>query len=168
MARLSYQYETSPRKIQPEYNPNKTKKQRNTSTKVSDSNKKITKVQEQKKNQARNIALIAGMFFVLLVVSYRNSLINEKFKEIQGMKSELSSIQKTNEQLKVSLEGNLNLENIEQEAKEKLNLQKLDNSQKVYISLPKKDYTEVATEEINIEKNKTNIFERIIKNIFGE
>ena len=48
--RNSYQYETSPRKIQPEYSPNRTKKQRNTSKKVSDSNKKITKVQEQKKN----------------------------------------------------------------------------------------------------------------------
>ena len=164
---MNYQYGTSPRKIAPEYIPNKRKKNNNSKKKNIKNNSKNKS--EQKQSQVRSIALIVGVFFILLVVSYRNSLINEKFKEIQNTKSELSSIQKVNEQLKVSIEGSLNLENIEKEAQEKLNLQKLDNDQKVYVTLPKKDYTEAATNDIELEKdNIKNIFEIIVNKIFGE
>lgn len=163
----NYQYETSPRKIEPEYNPNRSRKSKSglkNDNKVNVSSRQ----KQQKKNQTRNIALIAIMFFVILVVSYRNSLINEEFKDIQNKKSELASIQKVNEQLEVSIESSLNLENIEKEAMEKLNLQKLDNNQKVYITLPKKDYTETATDEVEIQEESTSIFKKIISQIFGE
>ena len=163
----NYQYETSPRKIEPEYSPNRSR--RNNNGLKNDNRRNVSSKQNiQKKNQTRNIALIAIMFFMVLVVSYRNSLINEEFKDIQNKKAELASIQKVNEQLEVSIESSLNLENIEKEAMEKLNLQKLDNSQKVYINLPKKDYTETATDEIEIEEEGTNIFKKIISQIFGE
>ena len=84
------------------------------------------------------------------------------------MKKEVSAIEKENEQLKVNIEKTLNLNNIEQSAKEKLGMQKLSNSQKVYVSLPKKDYIESAKEEVIIEED-TNFFQNIIntiKNLF--
>ena len=54
----------------------------------------------------------------------------------------MSSLEKENEQLKVNIENSVNLNNIEQAAKEKLGMQKLTNKQAVYVSLPKKDYIE--------------------------
>ena len=38
-------------------------------------------------------------------------------------------------------------------AKKKLGMQKLDNDQKVYVTLPKKDYTESATPEVETEQS---------------
>ena len=103
---------------------------------------------------------------LLLTISYRTSQINEKFSQIQTLKTELASLQKENEQLEVSIENGLNLNNIEKEAKEKLGMQKLTNKQTVYVQLPKKDYVEPASEEVVIEKEK-NWFEQLIDKIFN-
>ena len=100
-----------------------------------------------------------------MTISYRNSQINEKFSEVQTLKKELSSIQKENEQLKVSIENSLNLNTIEKLAKEKLGMQKLTNKQTVYVTLPKKDYVESASEEVVIEQEK-NWFEEFVDKIF--
>ena len=102
----------------------------------------------------------------MLAISYRNSLITERFNEIQEKKQELSSIQKTNEQTQVSIESSLNLKNLENAAEEKLGMQKLENDQKVYITLPKQDYTESETEEIIEEEENLNWFQKIINNLF--
>ena len=102
---------------------------------------------------------------MLLTISYRNSQINEKFNQVQTLKRELSSLQKENEQLKVTIENSLNLNTIEKLAKEKLGMQKLTNKQTIYISLPKKDYVESASEEVVIEKEK-NWFEKLVDTIF--
>ena len=83
---------------------------------------------------------------------------------VQNLKKELSSLEKENEQLKVNIENSVNLNNIEQAAKEKLGMQKLTNKQAVYVSLPKKDYIETSTEEVKIEEDQ-NWFEKIL-NIF--
>ena len=82
---------------------------------------------------------MVAIFAVLLTISYRNSQINEKFSEIQSLKQELAMVKKENEQTKVNIENSLNLNNIEQVAKEKLGMKKLANTQTVYIELPKKD-----------------------------
>ena len=110
--------------------------------------------------------LVAGIFMLLLTISYRTSQINEKFSQIQTLKTELASLQKENEQLEVSIENGLNLNNIEKEAKEKLGMQKLTNKQTVYVQLPKKDYVEPASEEVVIEKEK-NWFEQLVDKIFN-
>ena len=102
-----------------------------------------------------------------MTISYRNSQINEKFSKVQTLKRELSAVQKENEQLKVSIENSLNLNNVEKVAKEKLGMQKLTNKQTIYITLPKKDYVESASEEVIIEKDK-NWFEQIIDKIFNK
>ena len=69
-------------------------------------------------------------------------------------------IEKQNDQLKVSIERDMNISNIEQEAKEKLGMQKLTNSQKVYINLDKKDYVKSLQES---PKTEETIISKIIK-----
>lgn len=167
MARSSYQYETSPRKIQPEYNP-KRKKTKNINNAKSErlkreKERKIALKQEKRKHH-KNIAIIISVFLVFLAVSYRNSLITEKFNEIQDKKSLLASIEKTNGQLEVSIEESINLNNVEKEAKEMLGMQKLSNDQKVYVNLNKKDYTESGKSEITYDEG-TNWFENLINSI---
>ena len=161
-----YQYETSPRKLEPEYEPVKTPYSRKKSSTI---NKKQEKVQKksQLKSQVKTIIYIGLIFASLVVISYRNSQINESFNENEKLKSNLAAIQKENEQLRVNLENSLNLSNIEQVAKEKLGMQKLDNSQKVYVSLDKKDYVEPASEEVVMEEEKSWL-EQILDTLLGK
>ena len=161
-----YQYETSPRKLEPEYEPIKRTYPKKKTTTV---NKKIKKTQNKKsvKTQVKAIVYITLIFASLLVISYRNSQINESFNENAALKSKLAAIEKENEQLKVNLENSLNLSNIEKLAKEKLGMQKLDSTQKVYVNLDKKDYVEQASEEVIIEEE-TNWFQKILNSLFGK
>lgn len=171
MALNNYQYGTSPRKIEPEFKPNRKKKSNNKKAKEKSINEKKQQQRRQnlkleKKKHNKNMALILIVFLVLLMVSYRNSLINEKFSEIQDKKSKLSSIEKTNGQLEVSIESSLNLGNIGNEAKESLGMGKLNNDQKVYVTLDKKDYVESSVAKT--ENEDTNWFKKIINKIFGK
>jgi len=171
MALNNYQYGTSPRKIEPEFKPNRKKKSNNKKAKEKSINEKKQQQRRQnlkleKKKHNKNMALILIVFLVLLMVSYRNSLINEKFSEIQDKKSKLSSIEKTNGQLEVSIESSLNLGNIGNEAKESLGMGKLNNDQKVYVTLDKKDYVESSVTKTETED--TNWFQKIINKIFGK
>lgn len=165
-----YQYETSPRKLQPEYVPIKKKYPRKSTAKKSNvtSKKKVkTKDKKQIKMHAKVMGYVAIGFIILFAISYRNSLINEKFAEIKTLKTELATIQKENEQLEVNIESNLNLKTIEQSAQEMLGMQKLSNAQKVYINLPKHDYIEPASEEI-IKDSQTSWFQKIISIFTGK
>lgn len=175
-----YQYETSPRKIQPEYEPttentkkpktktvNKKDVERKQENKTKTTTKKISKEELNKK--MRLVCYIAFGFAVLFTISYRNSIINEKFTQKEGLKAELAEIQKVNEQLEVGIENELNLTNVESMAKDKLGMSKLNNSQKVYINLPKKEYVEVTSEGIKQSTNQP-LYQVIIdkiKNLFN-
>ena len=109
---------------------------------------------------------LAISFMILFAISYQSSLITENFNEKEAKKKTLSTIEKENEQLKVNIEKSLNLNSVEQSAKELLGMQKLDNSQKIYISLPKKDYIETPTEEVIIEEQQSlwqQIWQGILK-----
>ena len=156
----SYQYETSPRKIEPEYekikNPYKVKK---SSTAKKKSYKKQAK--KQAKSKTKMIMAIMITFSILFAIIYQNSLITESFSKKESLKKNLGAIEKENEQLKVNIEKSLNLNNVEQSAKEMLGMQKLDNSQKVYINLPKEDYVESASEEVIIEEE-TSFGEKLL------
>ena len=170
-----YQYETSPRKVQPEYElPQEKIKEKSKQTKgkikkrVYTKNKKKTKWKVHMRPKDKVVVYIALGFIVLFAISYQNSLITESFNEKEALKKNLATIEKENEQLKVNIENSLNLTNIEQLAKERLGMQKLDNSQKVYINLDKKDYVQSATEEVVIEQEKTwweKIIEVLTQNI---
>lgn len=166
MERSRYEYGTSPRKLEPEV-PRKKQTQKRKLKVVEDLPRQDVKIsKEQKKRQTKLTLVVVGVFVLLLTISYRNSQINEKFNQVQTLKRELSSLQKENEQLKVSIENSLNLNTIEKQAKEKLGMQKLTNKQTVYVSLPKKDYVESASEEVVIEKEK-NWFKQFVDKIFN-
>ena len=173
MALNNYQYGTSPRKIEPEYSPRKKTKKKSTkiSTKEKQSRQKRQeqnrqKIKMQKKMHQKNIAMILVAFFVFLIVRYRNSMINEKFSEIQSKKNKLSSIEKANGQLEVNIEGSLNLGTIGNEAKESLGMGKLNNDQKVYVNLDKKDYVESSLDKN--ENESKNWIQIIIDKIFAK
>ena len=164
MARDRYQYGTNPRKLEPEYSPYKQRssnKNRKPEVLKTKPKAEIKISRKDKIKTIKRIGLVVAIFIDLLTISYRNSQIYENFSQVQKLKKELSSLEKENEQLKVNIDNSVNLNNIEQAAKEKLGMQKLTNKQSVYVSLPKKDYIETSTEEVRIEENR-NWFEKIL------
>ena len=170
MPKYNYEYGTTPRKLQPEYNPQKQKKNKKYQEKLKINEKQRREnMKLEKKKHNKNVAFIIAIFLILLAISYRSSLINERFSAIQKDKETLSALQKTNDQLEVSIESSLNLKNVEEVAKDKLGMQKLDNDQKVYVNLDKKDYVEASSEDIEIEnKEDTNWFIKILNKLLGK
>ncbi len=170
-----YQYGTSPRKLQPEYEPQVKKYPKKSTARKSpktEPKKRIKakakpKTKRKLKPEAKMMVYVAIGFMILLAISYRNSVINEKFAEIKKLKSNLATLQKENEQLEANIESNLNLKTIEQSARDSLGMQKLENSQSVYINLPKQDYIEPAAEEINTGED-ISIWEKILNFIMGK
>ena len=160
-ARAGYQYETSPRKLKPEYEPQKNPYSKKKSSTLK---QKKTKEKRKLKPKARAIFYILAGFTILFAISYRNSLITENFNHKEELKQELSVLQKENAQLQINIQNSLNLSNIEKSANSKLGMQKLDDTQKIYVSLPKKDYVEPASEQVVVEEEK-NWFESIIEKI---
>ena len=149
-----YQYETSPRKLEPEYTPIKNPyKSKKTTTRKIDPEKEKVKAKKIRKQKRKAIRYLVVGFLILFAISYRNSQIDEKFAKVQNLKCELAEIQKQNAQLEVSIENGLNLNNLEQEAKEQLGMQKLNSKQTIYITLPKSDYIEPAAEKVIIEED---------------
>ena len=151
----NYEYETSPKKIQPSKtrsvkvtkNSNKTKK------KVVNKNTALI-------NTTKTISVSILVFAFLLTLCIRYAMLNAKLATREKLKSNLIEIEKQNDQLKVSIERDMNISNIEKEAKEKLGMQKLTNSQKVYINLDKKDYVKSLQAS---PKTEESIISKIIK-----
>lgn len=158
---VRYQYETSPRKLKPEYEPQKKQYEKN---KKSTAKKQSQKV--QKKSHSKIILYVIIGFTILFAISYRNSLITESFDRKENLKKELSNLQKENAQTEINIQSSLNLSNIEKSAQSKLGMKKLDESQKVYVSLPKKDYVEPSSEQVIVTEEK-GWFEQLIENIIN-
>lgn len=137
-----YNYGTSPRKIQPEYIPERRIREDQHKERKEQQNKKKLEEQARKKKQKKICMYIAIGFAVLFALSYRNSQIDERFSSIQSLQKELATVEKENEQLEVNIENGSNLNSLEQSAKELLGMQKLSNKQSVYVSLPKVDFIE--------------------------
>lgn len=168
MAQARYQYETSPRKLEPDYTRKPKQRPKRKQLKVvEDMPRQQIKVSiEQRKRQLKTTVTVVGLFLLLLTISCRNSQIDKKFDQIQDQKKQLATLQKENEQLKVGIENSLNLKNVEKVAKEELGMQKLSNKQTVYVTLPKKDYVETASEKVEIEQEK-NWWETLLNKIFN-
>lgn len=158
---MSYQYETSPRKLKPEEKPNK---RNNNKKKISNQKQEKTKAVSQVKSEVKAIMYIIIGFAVLFAISYRNSLITASFNQKEDLKKQLSTLQKENAQTEINIQTSLNLANIENSASKMLGMKKLDDSQKVYVSLPKKDYVETASEQVVVTEEK-NWFEKAIEAI---
>lgn len=182
-----YQYETSPRKLKPEYERKRTrksetsektksKKQNGEKLKKAEKQEDLRKKQVEQEKQATGsqsgfkkhikiISYILIAFAILFAISYRNSLITENFNKSENLKKQLSALQKENDQIKISIENNLNLAKIEKSATELLGMKKIDESQKVYVNLPKKDYVESASEQVIVEEK--SWFEELIDGIMS-
>lgn len=187
----SYQYETSPRKIKPDYskpkrnapqyNKPKTKAKPKVKPKVKQPEKNIVKNTNKKQEdiKAKNILIAktkvsvffkcALLFLIVFFMIFMNTRLSESISQIQKLKAQITELQKENDQLAINIQNNINLNNIEQAAKELLGMQKLSNRQTLYINLPKKDYVEPRTEKVIIEEIEPTVIESIIekiKNIF--
>lgn len=148
-----YQYETSPRKLKPEYTPAKNPyKQKKTTINKNEIQKKKTTTIKNKNKKAKTIMYIALAFSILFTISYRNAQIDENFSEVQDLKEELALLEKENEQLEVSIESNLNLSNLEEQARDLLGMHKLTSKQTIYVDLPKSDYIQSSAEKIVMEE----------------
>ena len=170
-----YNYDTSPRKLEPDYEMDIKVKEKPTKKKTKKTNKKAVMNKQKRKQNVQNskasqnavrIFYITVGFLVLLVISYRYAIINSSFAEKEALKSKLEEMQKLNQQLKVNIEQGMNINNIEQEAKERLGMQKLDNNQKVYINLDKSDYVESsidATEEEKVDSWWSKLLKDLLK-----
>ncbi len=159
-----YEYETSPRKLEPDYNVPKRNPPKKKNTAKRNVSKKKQKELKRKKIRTTLYVLIA--FAIVFLVSYRNAKIDENFAVVQSLKENLESVEKENAQLEVSIESSLNLKNIEQQAKSLLGMQKLTSKQTEYIELPKTDYIEPAAENVVIEEEK-GFFEKVGDFVFG-
>ena len=169
MAKANYQYETSPRKIEPNYNKKEKKTKKQKLKVVKNMPRQDIKVSEkQRKKQIKLTIIVLLAIAILFTICYQNSQINVKFNQIQSQKKELATLKKENEQTEVNIENSLNFSNIEQEAKNRLGMSKLTNKQTVYVTLPKKDYIESASEKVKInEEDNKNWFEKIIDAILN-
>ncbi len=163
-----YQYETSPRKLEPEYtpikNPYKTKK--STAYKTTKKTNK-NKVKQLKKRQRQMVKYLIIGFAIIFGICYRNSQIDENFAKVQDLKQEVADVEKQNAQLEISIENGMNLSNLEQQAKEKLGMQKLNSKQTRYVTLPKNDYIEPAIEDVTIENNDEGGLKGVINKIIN-
>lgn len=163
---VGYQYETSPRKLKPEYEPkqNPYAKKKSTTLKQKKQSGSKKKAKRNLKPHVKTVLYILVGFAILFAISYRNSLITESFDKKEELKKQLSVLQKENAQTEISIQSSLNLANIQKSATEKLGMQKIDESQKVYINLPKKDYVEAAGEQVKVTDQK-RWYEKIIDGI---
>ena len=99
-----------------------TKKQKSKQVKTRN---KVQKAVKNKTIRAKVVVYVLLIFSALLVVSYRNSQITEKFTEVKNMKNDLAKVQKENEQLEASIESSINLKTIQQEAESQLGMKKI-------------------------------------------
>lgn len=148
-ANSKYQYETSPKKLEPYY----TSKKQNPKIKEVKNKKNTKKQKEEQKLKMKIIMYAIVAFSIFFGISYRNAQIDENFEKLQNLKSDLAAVEKENAQLEVAIESSLNLANLEEQARSLLGMQKLTNKQTEYVNLPKTDYTEAASEQVIIEEN---------------
>ena len=157
-----YQYETSPRKLKPEYEPIKKEYPKKSTA------KRVTRKEQAKINKvvkAKIVFYIVICFTALFIISYRYSAIDDTYAVLKSAEDELASIKKENMQLEANIESNLNLAKIEEDAKQLLGMQKLTAEQTVYITLPKSDHVESSSETVKSSDFEENWLSKIVHKI---
>lgn len=123
--------------------------------------KQVSEKHLKMKAQAEIILKVILILGILFIMTFKDSEKDQLFTEIKTLKAEITQLNKDNDQLEISIQNSLNLNTIEQAAKDLLGMQKLTAKQTRYINLPKKDYVEPRVEEVVVEEKK-NVFEKII------
>ena len=157
-----YQYETSPRKIEPEYEPIKQNYKKKSTA------KRVSRKEQAKRAKAMHMKImcyVAIGFIGLFVISYRYSMIDNTYLSLTEKEEELASIEKETAQLEANIESNLNLTKIEQDATNLLGMKKLSPEQTVYVTLPKTDHVESSSEAIKSSEFGDNWISIIINKI---
>ncbi len=165
MARTSYQYGTSPRKYEPEYIPNRTKKVE-TQKRISKKKQERIKAEKEKKilekkKKAKQMITVFAIFAMLLTISYREISIMEMFNQTKEMENQLALVEKENGQVEKSIEeeeSKLDWNKIKQIATEELGMQK---KAEVSVELNKTD--SVETQNTYIKEQKESFIEKIIE-----
>lgn len=88
-----YQYETSPRKLEPEYKPANTKKKKTVQPKKV-SNKKQPKKKQKKKMSFETKFFIHSMlaFSIIFAIIAGEALVKQRYKEKEGLKQEYNEL----------------------------------------------------------------------------
>jgi len=167
MPKSYYQYETSPRKYEPDYT---VKKKTNKSQNKQVSKKAIEKKRaekekakklEEKKNKRKQVICVIMIFGMLLTVSYREISIMEMFNQKKNLENQLAVIEKENGQVEKNIkeeESKLDWNKIQQIAKEQLGMEAKAGKP---IELDKTDNVEIETKFIKEEEK--SIIEKIIE-----
>ena len=85
MAQMKYQYGTSPRKIEPDYNRRNKNISKNRKLEVVKTvpRQQVKISKEQRNKQFKTTVIVIGLFLLLITISCRNSQIDKKFNQIQ-------------------------------------------------------------------------------------
>ena len=172
MARMSYQYETSPRKYEPEYTTRKKTTKKVETKKISRQEaerqrleKERIKKLEDRKKKTKQLVLVIAIFGMLLSISYREISIMEMFNQKKELENKLAVVEKENGQVEKSIkeeESNLDWNKIKQKATDELGMQVKAATP---IDLEKTDNVETQTKFIKEEK--TNLLEKIVSFIIN-
>ena len=164
MARSSYQYETSPRKYEPEYTPKRTTKKQTPKVSKKEIEKRLEKERakkaEERKKKAKQIISVVVVFAMLLTLSYREIQIMEMFDQKKEQEKKLELIQKENGQVEKNIkeeESKLEWNTIKQRATEELGMEVKTG---IPINLEKSD--NVETENTYIKEDETSWLEKIV------
>ena len=164
MARTSYQYETSPRKYEPEYTTRKITKKQAPKVSKKEIEKRLEKERakkaEERKKKAKQIFVVAFVFVMLLSLSYREIQIMEMFDQKKEQEDKLALIQKENGQIEKNIkeeESKLEWNTIKQRATEELGMEVKTG---IPINLERTD--NVETENKYIKEDETSWLEKIV------
>ena len=164
MARSSYQYETSPRKYEPEYTTRKTTKKQTPKVSKKEIEKRLererAKKAEERKKKTKQVIAVVVVFAMLLTLSYREIQIMEMFDQKKEQEDKLALIEKENGQVEKNIkeeESKLEWNTIKQRATEELGMEVKTG---IPINLEKSD--NVETENTYIKEDETSWLEKIV------
>lgn len=173
MSRSYYQYETSPRKYEPEYTTRTTTKRKTETKKISKQEierrkleKQRAKRAEERKRKTKLVIAVLTIFGMLLAVSYREISIMEIFNQKKAMEEQLAVIEKENGQVEKSIkevESTLDWNKIKQIATEQLGM---EIKASTAVDLEKTD--NVETENTYIKPDNTSTLEKIVGYIINK
>lgn len=146
---------------------------RSSSTKLKKAVKHITRYEYIKSSTGNfKIYFSIATFFLFVIMFVGIFAINTKKEaEIVANTEELKKLEANNSILQNEITKNINLEEIEKIAKNKLNMQKPEAHQIVYINIPKQSYTvQYGDSGNNSEDTDENSFslKSIWNNLFGD
>ena len=145
-----YQYETSPRKIQPEYQKNTVKKKKTTNkkkinNKKNPKNSKKLQKQQKKKFQISfevkffiNSMIVFSLVFAMIALQ---AFVNQKYKEKQNLKNQYDELVSS---MNLKSAGNEDIHDIAASYG-------METKSVTLISLEKSDYIESSNNEIKVE-----------------